>query len=104
MRLATAVHCIRVYNVSTMKQDLIGLRDHINHLDEQLVLLLNERAKTALQIGEIKAAQGIKVYDPSRERAVIERVNSLNGGPLDKGALEEIYAAIIAVCREIQSR
>ncbi|HSX31160.1 MAG TPA: chorismate mutase [Candidatus Saccharimonadales bacterium] len=87
-----------------MQKELEDFRAQINHLDEQLVRLLNERAKVALAIGEWKTRIGVKVYDPVRERAVIERVDRLNTGPLDKGAMEELFATIIAVCREIQNR
>jgi hypothetical protein len=31
-------------------------------------------------------------------------IDNLNDGPLSKGAVEDIYAAIISACREIQLR
>ncbi len=86
-----------------MTQDLVSLRARVDSIDEQLVRLLNERASVALEIGRRKAKDGIKAYDPARERVVIERINALNQGPLSKGALEEIYRDIITACREIQS-
>lgn len=86
-----------------MQSNLTLLRNRINELDEQLVKLLNERADVALQIGELKAKEGLKVYDPSREGAVLEHVTSLNDGPLNRGAIQEIFATIITACREMQS-
>jgi len=79
------------------------LREEIDQLDGQLVRLLNERARLAIEIGKLKAAAGTKVYDPTRERVVIERIDALNHGPLGKGAVEEIFATIITACREIQA-
>lgn len=87
-----------------MQDNLRALRERINALDEQLLTLLNKRAQVALEIGKLKAKQGNKVYDPERERAVIEHIDAANTGPLDKGAVEELFAAIITACREIQNR
>lgn len=93
----------RGYNAYVMQQnDLTSIRKHINQLDEQLVNLLNQRAAAAQQIGVLKFGTGAKVYDPRREREVLNHIDGLNNGPLSKGALEEVYAAIITVCREIQ--
>ncbi len=87
-----------------MQDNLRVLRERINALDEQLLSLLNKRAQVALDIGKLKAELGAKVYDPVRERAVIEHIDAANTGPLDKGAVEELFAAIITACREIQNR
>jgi chorismate mutase len=87
-----------------MQDDLTVLRERVNELDEQLVDLLNERAEIAVRIGTVKERIGNEVYDPLRERAILERIDILNKGPLSKGALEELFAAIITACREIQIR
>ena len=87
-----------------MQDELDQKRVHINQIDEQLVALLSERARTALEIGKLKEQLGVKPYDPARERIVLEHIGAMNQGPLDKGALEDIFAAIITACREIQSR
>lgn len=87
-----------------MADDLKTLRTRINQLDRQLVDLLNERAKTALQIGQAKAETGKAVYDPVREQAVLEEIAALNAGPLSQAAAEAIFRAIITACREIQTR
>ena len=85
-----------------MQDDIDRLRQRINHIDEQLVHLLNDRAEAARQIGKAKAVSGTGVYDAERERDVLERIDSLNKGPLSKGALEEVYACIMTACRELQ--
>jgi chorismate mutase-like protein len=87
-----------------MQENLRVLRERINVLDERLLTLLNKRAQIALEIGKLKVQTGLKTYDPIREAAVIEHINALNTGPLDKGAVEELFAAILTACREIQSR
>lgn len=81
----------------------MALRERINKVDEQLVMLLNERASIALRLGDLKAQSGRGMYDPDRERSVIEHVNGANAGPLSKGAIEDVFATVITVCRELQS-
>jgi len=71
-------------------------------IDGQLIALINERAKHAVEIGKAKGSAPI--YDPKRELQILRRVASMNSGPLSKGAIEEIYASIIGACREIQAQ
>ncbi len=71
-------------------------RERICRLDAQLVDLLNQRAKLAVEIGKIKSADGAPIYVPHRERKVMERVHSLNHGPLSGRAVEAIYREIIS--------
>lgn len=85
------------------QQSLETLRNTIDDLDKRLVSLLNERAQAAVEIGKVKAGIGKATYDPARERAVLDKIDALNAGPLSKGAIEEIYACIITACREIQN-
>ena len=87
-----------------MQDEISTIRERINLLDEQLVQLLNERATAVLEVGKAQKRMGTKKYDPDRERAILERIDALNKGPLNKGAIEELFATIMTVCREIQSR
>ena len=75
---------------------LDDLRKEIDELDAELVRLLNERLKRALEIGELKAQGDAEVYVPAREKAVLDRVNLLNDGPLPTGALGAIYREIMS--------
>jgi len=81
---------------------ILALREDINVIDTQLVQLLNQRAEKALAIGKVKAELGERIYDPARENDIIDKIDALNHGPLSKGAIEEVYRAIITVCRELQ--
>ena len=55
---------------------LDDLRHHIDEIDEQLVHLVNARARCALQIGEIKKRMGLPIYQPEREAEVLRRVRA----------------------------
>ena len=54
-----------------------ALRAGIDEVDEKIVRLLDQRARLARRIGEIKQENGLEAYAPARERAVLDRVASL---------------------------
>jgi chorismate mutase / prephenate dehydratase len=76
--------------------DMEALRRKIDLLDAQIVKLINERAANAAQIGAIKARDGIKPYNPSREIAVYRKVAAHNDGPLPDDAFKAIYREIMS--------
>ncbi len=77
-------------------------RDRIDSLDGEILLLLNKRAAIATEIGKAKASAGLPVVELTREHAVIEGVAARNAGPLEHGAVERIYAAIMLEMRRLQ--
>jgi chorismate mutase/prephenate dehydratase len=50
---------------------LAGLRGQVDHIDRELVNLINQRAKLAHKIGQIKETAGQQTYDPVREEEVL---------------------------------
>ena len=79
-------------------EELDTLRERIDGLDRDIVRLLNERARLALEAGRLKAAQGRDgVRDPEREREVLLRVAMANEGPLPQADLVDVYRRIIDV-------
>lgn len=75
---------------------LESLRRRIDELDTELVRLLNERTRVALEIGRLKRQEGGEVYVPAREREVLRRVTELNQGPLSAEAVQAIYREIMS--------
>src|SRR5215472_6498858 len=71
-------------------------RKAIDSLDAQIVKLLNERTRHVLAIGDIKQKAGEEIYAPHRERAVLNRVARLNGGPITNESLQAIYREIMS--------
>jgi chorismate mutase / prephenate dehydratase len=71
-------------------------RKAIDHLDEQIVKLLNERTKHVLEIGEIKLKAGEEIYAPHREQAVLQRLRKLNHGPIPNESLQSIYREVMS--------
>jgi chorismate mutase-like protein len=79
-------------------------RDRIDLLDELLLQLLNRRAQCVLELGKIKKEKGQLVYSPTRETALLGRIQNLNKGPLSKKAAKAIFEKIIAECRNLQEK
>ena len=53
---------------------LEDLRRDIDRVDEVLVRLLNERARCVCEIGRLKKELGIEIYQPDREKDVLQHV------------------------------
>src|ERR1044071_8023110 len=84
---------------------LDDLRNDIDRVDEVLVRLLNERARVACEIGRIKKEQGIEIYQPDRERQVLEHVRSVAiEGPLGPDAIARLFERIIDEARRLERR
>jgi chorismate mutase/prephenate dehydratase len=80
-----------------------GLRRDIDKIDEKILDLINQRLLLASEIGKIKVKSGERMVDGARESTLIQRLLSLNRGPLSKQALRHIFTEIIAAAREVQS-
>jgi chorismate mutase len=81
---------------------LADLRRQIDALDEEIVRLLNERARCALELGRRKEELGVPIYQPAREREVLEHVMAANGGPLDAKAIRRLFERIIDEARRLE--
>ena len=79
------------------------IRQEIDEIDRQLLKLLNLRAEKAIEIGGIKSRQELEVLDPHREGQIIERMTSLNPGPLSTEQITRLYEQVIRICRSLQS-
>jgi chorismate mutase len=89
-------------NTVEIFMDIEDWRRKIDELDRQLVSLLSERARAAIEIGALKRNTNLPVYEPDRERVVFENVQKLNNGPLPGRELVRIYERIMDVMRNIQ--
>src|SRR3982750_4723373 len=75
---------------------LLQYRAQIDAIDEQLVNLLNERAKVVVEIGKVKHKTNAPIYAPDREKMVLEKVGRLNHGPLPDRCLEAVYRELMS--------
>lgn len=84
------------------EQELRRLRDAIDRVDEVIVKLLNQRAKYAVEIGEIKGILDLPIYVPEREKEVLRHVEESNAGPLDESAVRRLFERIIDESRRVE--
>jgi chorismate mutase len=78
------------------------LRENIDEVDTVLVKLLNQRAQWALDIGDVKKGAGIAIYQPDREKKVLDEVQRKNKGPLGHAAVQRLFERIIDESRRLE--
>ena len=77
-------------------------RARIDEIDKKLVDMLNERFKCTNEIGKIKHAMNMRVYDPDREQAILARIREHNQGPLDDQAIQRLFERIFDEARRLE--
>jgi chorismate mutase/prephenate dehydratase len=79
-----------------------ALREQIDRIDDQLITLLNRRAKVVTRVAESKRKTNQAFFRPAREKRVYQRVEELNKGPLRREDMRSIYREIIAACLALE--
>src|SRR6266705_5978491 len=74
-------------------------RRRIDEIDKKLVELLNERSRCALKIGRLKQAANLPLYQPEREKEVLQNAETTNQGPLTDAAIRRLFERIIYEAR-----
>jgi chorismate mutase/prephenate dehydratase len=87
---------------SNLSKKLKKNREALDFLDRKLLTLLNQRLRITLRIGEIKKGISKRIYDPEREKEILERLQRKNKGPLNEKDLKKIFTTIIKICRRSQ--
>jgi chorismate mutase len=83
-------------------REIARLREAIDHVDEVLVRLLNQRTKYAIEIGRIKGVLDLPVYSPDREKQVLTNAEQWSEGPLEPPAVRRLFERIIDEARRIE--
>jgi len=82
--------------------DIDAIREKINQLDDELLRIFNERAALALKIGQIKKNLNLPIYDPKREKLILERLKRNNPGPLENPAIGRLFERVIDESRSLE--
>jgi len=86
---------------SKQEIELEKLRERINQIDDQIIVLLNERGKIVKIISNIKKLLKLDVYQPHRENEIIERI--ISKSTVLKGInVKSIWKEIMGACKAIQ--
>ncbi len=81
---------------------LSGLRKEIDRIDQEILSRLIRRQAVASAIGRLKAESGIDIFDPVRERDVLQKLVSLSNGNLSGEHTENIFREIFSASRSVQ--
>jgi chorismate mutase len=86
----------------TSPLDLEELRRGIDAVDQQILKLLHERIRLVMQVGQYKRERGMAVYDPERERSLLDRLSSAAEAPLDGPTIRRIFERLVDESRRIE--
>lgn len=93
-------------NQTNAQEDALGqIRQEIDSIDRQIHQLLNQRARCAQQVAEVKAEfQQDKVvyYRPEREAQVLRKVMERNEGPLPDAEVARLFREVMSSCLALE--
>ncbi len=72
------------------------LRAEIDEIDMELIALLNRRYRAVVAIGEYKRERHLPIFDPTRQRMLMDRLLKINQGPMTPEILQSVYREIIS--------
>jgi chorismate mutase/prephenate dehydratase len=81
------------------------MRNQIDALDWQILELVQKRAQTAIELGQLKKKNSLPIMDLARERTVLTRLTQkvTPGYGLGQEAVAAVFTEIIKACREAQA-
>ena len=105
MRRKTAI----TREAETMSEDteiesIDRYRQEIDEIDSEMLRMLNRRASCALSIGEIKKKNNLPIHVPEREEQVLQRLTTLNEGPVPAQSVRIVFQTIFAQMRALEGR
>lgn len=82
--------------------ELSRIRGEIDRTDDELLRLLNHRARFVARVAELKEQLQVPFYVPSRERQIIERLSVANLGPFPGDAIRSVFQEIFSACLSLE--
>ena len=82
--------------------ELDALRVAIDQVDRSILELVAERVRLVLRVGDYKRKNGLPVYDPERERSLLERLSITAPAPLDGNTVRRVFERLIDESRRIE--
>ncbi len=86
----------------TTAPELAALRERVDAIDRGILEQLNERARVVQSIGRLKAETGSAVYEPARERQIVEQLTAGNAGPFPSEGIAPVFREIISATRSLE--
>ncbi len=88
--------------VMTSKKELAAVRSEIDKIDSNILELINRRASLAIKARGFKKKASLRVYDPTREQQIQEKLAKSNKGPLSTESVLFVFREIVSCCRSLQ--
>lgn len=82
--------------------DIKKLRQKIDNIDDKIVDLLNERFEVAVDVKNFKIKNNLNVHNFTREKEILNRLETKIKYPLTKEYIEDIYNEIFSCSRSLQ--
>jgi chorismate mutase/prephenate dehydratase len=81
---------------------LDDIRRQIDEIDRELLGLLSRRADLVHEVGLVKKANGLQIYAPEREEALLRRLIEINQGRLSEKSIRAIYREIMSAALALE--
>lgn len=84
--------------------DLFKLRQEIDKIDSELIVLFEKRMEISKKVAEYKRKNNMSIYDESRENEIIRKnIEKLNNKSL-ADELETFYNMIFRISKDLQKK
>jgi chorismate mutase len=83
-------------------EQLAECRRSIDTIDVEILALINRRTLVVEEIGRVKRAFNMPIYEPKREDEVFQNVTDNNHGPLSAEGARRVFERIIDEMRTVQ--
>ncbi len=83
-------------------KDLETLRLQVDEINLKILQLLNDRGKVVQEINKLREVQGVKRFDPVRERKMLDMISENNNGPFETSTLQHIFKQVFQMSLELQ--
>jgi chorismate mutase len=84
--------------------ELTELRRAIDEVDHKILELVAERVRLVLAVGDYKRRNSLPVYDPERERSLLERLSREAPAPLQPETVRRIFERLVDESRRVEQK
>ena len=86
-----------------MKQQIELIRDDLDKIDDEIMVLITRRLKLVKKNGKLKKAAGKNVFDPARENLIIDRLYKTYGTKIKKEEIKLIFNILYKISKKRQN-
>lgn len=82
--------------------NLDDIRIQIDAIDREMMGLLSRRADLVHEVGVVKKRDGLQIYAPEREEALLRKLIDMNDGRLPEKSIRAIYREIMSAALALE--